>query len=170
MSEQKQFILNKHLFKKGLILAVIFALIDQAHKYYMLEILNIDEGEPLNIFPFFDLVMVWNKGVSFGMFNHGQTYEHQAMLLAAFAIGIIVLLMYWLAKANNKFQMYAIALVIGGAAGNVVDRFLHGAVADFFDFYIGTKHWPAFNIADSFICVGVFLLVFESLFVKNKAS
>ncbi len=149
--------------KKGLALALLFIAIDQLHKYIMLYVVNIAEA-PIAVTGFFNLVMVWNRGVSFGMFNRPDIHEYQPLILILVALVIVGVLVHWLRKAESRLEMWALALVIGGALGNVIDRAVYGAVADFFDVYVGNWHWPAFNIADSFICIGVFLLVTDGIF------
>jgi signal peptidase II len=155
------------MLKKGLLIALIALVVDQVHKYWMLHIFNIDEIGMVQVTSFFNLVMVWNHGISFGMFNDGDPHQYQPLMLSLLALVIVTILLFWLKKAENKFQVWGIGLVIGGALGNVIDRTLYGAVADFLDFHYDGFHWPAFNFADSFICVGVFLLVFEGLFAKK---
>lgn len=156
------------MLKKGLLIALIALMVDQIHKYWMLHIINIDEVGMIKVTDFFNLVMVWNKGISFGMLNHENIHEYQPLLLSLLSIAVVAILFFWLKKAQNKFQVWGIGLVIGGALGNVIDRTLYGAVADFLDFHVAGYHWPAFNFADSFICVGVFLLVLEGLFAKKE--
>lgn len=155
------------MLKKGLIISVIALIIDQIHKYVMLHVVNIGEVKTIEVTSFFNLVMVWNHGISFGMFNDGDPHQYQPMMLSLLSIVIVTILLLWLKKAETKWQVWGLGLVIGGAMGNVIDRIIYGAVADFLDFYVGTYHWPAFNLADSFICVGVFLLVLEGLFAKK---
>lgn len=155
------------MLKKGLVIAVIALIIDQIHKYVMLHVVNIGEVRTIEVTSFFNLVMVWNHGISFGMFNDGDPHQYQPMMLSLLSIAIVTILLLWLKKAETKWQVWGLGLVIGGALGNVIDRLIYGAVADFLDFYVGTYHWPAFNLADSFICVGVFLLVLEGLFAKK---
>ncbi len=120
----------------------------------------------IEVLPFFNWVMVWNKGVSFGMFNQGGTIAVTLLILLSFAITIWFLI--WLFKTNARMQKIGIALVIGGALGNVFDRFKYGAVVDFLDFHIGDWHYPAFNIADSSIVVGVVILIIYAMFFENS--
>ncbi|HEY8189191.1 MAG TPA: signal peptidase II [Micavibrio sp.] len=122
----------------------------------------------MEILPFFDIVMVWNKGISFGFFNdHG---DYGPMLLISLAAVIIVLFGVWLSRTASAAVAASLALVIGGALGNVLDRIRFGAVADFLDFHLGNLHWPAFNVADSAICIGIALLLIHSLFFEPKRS
>ncbi len=142
-------------------MVALFAAVDQLHKWYMLEVVGIAMRPPVEVTGFFNLVMVWNRGVSFGMFSQGDELSRWA--LTALAAVICVVLFVWLARTPSRFLMWVVALVAGGAAGNIIDRVRFGAVADFFDFHLGGFHWPAFNIADSLIFIGVALLVLDSI-------
>lgn len=117
------------------------------------------------VLPFFNLVLVWNQGVSFGLFGDGSAGPWLLVLLAA---GIVAALVFWLRKADSLLSVAALGLVIGGAVGNVIDRLIHGAVVDFLDFHLAGWHWPAFNVADSAICIGVVMLLAESLFPSRQ--
>ncbi len=114
------------------------------------------------VLPFFNIVMVWNQGVSFGMFNNGDTMS--IIFLTSVSLIISMIFAVWLWRSTSRLQSFAIALVISGALGNVFDRLRFGAVIDFLDVHFAEYHWPAFNVADSCICVGVFLLIVHSLF------
>ena len=122
----------------------------------------------IEMLPFFNIVMVWNQGVSFGMFSNSSDYG--PILLSALSLVISAIFAVWLFRSSSKMQCFAIALVISGAIGNVVDRVRFGAVIDFLDFHAFGHHWPAFNVADSCICVGVFLLIIHSLFFDSAAK
>ena len=116
---------------------------------------------PLAVTSFFNLPLVWNRGVSFGMLaNHPMG----PLLLKGLAFVLMLVLLRWLWTAVYWLQALAIGMILGGALGNVVDRFRYGAVVDFLDFHWQGWHYPAFNIADSGICVGVVLLILESIF------
>ncbi|MFA5592729.1 MAG: signal peptidase II [Micavibrio sp.] len=117
----------------------------------------------VEIAPFFNLTMVWNEGISFGMF-HGTGI----WLLVGLSLLISVLFAVWLTRAKSWLQAVSLALVIGGALGNVLDRLRFGAVADFFDFHFAGWHYPAFNVADSAIVVGIALLVIDGIFFEPK--
>ncbi len=144
-------------------LLTIFA-VDQASKAYLIAMLPPAGEGAIEITPFFNLVMVWNYGVSFGLFS-----EHNQPLLLVGLSGIIsAILLGWLIKTPSTLVAFALGAVLGGAAGNVADRLRFGAVADFFDFHIATYHWPAFNIADSAIFIGVVLLCIHSMFMEPK--
>jgi signal peptidase II len=113
--------------------------------------------------PFFNWAMVWNEGVSFGM-----TPTDSPALLIAVALLIVGVFGFWLTRAHTLGQALAIGGVIGGALGNVIDRFRFGAVADFLDFYAYGWHYPAFNVADSAITLGIVFLIFDGIVLEPK--
>ena len=133
--------------------------LDQLSKQYLISLLA-ETQQAINILPFFNLVMVWNKGVSFGMFSNAGQLMPFLLILGALLITCFIIDLY--TKNPALYNAVSYALICGGAIGNTIDRFLYGAVADFFDFHIGIYHWPAFNIADSCIFIGVALLILES--------
>lgn len=148
----------------GLIVIICAIAADQISKFFAAA--QLAEGLPVAVTGFFNWVKVWNTGVSFSMFNnYGQT---GAIVLSVFALGVAVFLFMWMLKETDRLKIAAIALIIGGAVGNVVDRIRFGAVLDFLDFHYQNLHWPAFNLADSFICIGVFILIFMEIFSKKK--
>ena len=165
---------------------LLFALLDQFSKWYVIERLfrpvSFDAHEAgKDFFPwlttmgqtqfpfyrhggvtsFFDLVMVWNKGVSFGMFT--STHAFMPYVLMIMALAMTVFFLSWLWRAPNLLTALPISLIVSGALSNVWDRARFGAVADFLDFHIGSMHWPAFNIADSCIVIGVAGLALNTL-------
>ena len=149
------------LFGRGLALAAVIVAVDQATKWWILERVMMPP-RVIPMTPFFNLVMTWNRGVSFGLFNNDSPYN--ALILPLIAIVISALLGIWLARAHKPILAYGLGSVIGGAVGNLIDRVRFGAVADFLDFHVWGYHWPAFNIADSAITIGVAILIADSLF------
>ena len=144
----------------GLSIALAAVLLDQLSKYYILnEILG--QGAVIVISPVFNLVRAWNTGVSFSMFNNYGSLG--AILLSGVALVIVGFLFYWLKNETSRLAQVALGMIIGGAVGNVIDRVRLGAVFDFLDFHIGENHWPAFNLADSFICIGASILILQSV-------
>ena len=148
----------------GLIIAVVCVAIDQASKWWLMDLLD-KAGGPIEVLPFFNLVMVWNPGVSFGMFQSGSPWA--PWILSGLAMVIVVVLARWLAQAEHKFVATGLGLVIGGAIGNVIDRMVWGRVADFFDVHVNAWHWPAFNIADAVIVIGAVIMVLDGLFATR---
>ena len=137
----------------GLAAAVAGGAIDQAHKAWMLGPFAIQEKGRVAVTPYLDLVMVWNRGVSYGLFTQGG--ELGRWLLVVFGILGAGLFGWWLFTTHRLLTTLSLGLVIGGAASNVIDRLLHGAVADFFLFHLGGFEWYVFNLADVWIVAGV---------------
>lgn len=151
--------------RPALVLAAIVFVLDQVSKEL---VLAAQDQLPLVVAPFFNLVLVWNPGVSFGMFGGDEALE--PWILVGLALVIAAGLLVWLSRERDRASALAIGLVLGGAIGNVIDRLRHGAVVDFLDFHLSGYHWPAFNLADSAIVVGALLLVAESFMVKKKEA
>lgn len=141
--------------RPGPVLFLVVLALDQATKAVVLRLL----AEPVTVTSFFNLVLVWNRGVSFGMLAD----QDQPWILVALAVVIGIALVVWLRRETRTLSRYALWLVLAGAVGNVIDRLRFGAVADFLDFHVAGWHWPAFNVADSAICIGALLLVVDGL-------
>lgn len=149
----------------GLLVAVIAIGADQVTKWWILASV-MDPPRIINVTPFFNVVLVWNRGISFGMFSNESMAG--VWILSFLALIIVGFLFNWLRKAESKRVAISLGLIIGGALGNVIDRAVHSAVLDFLDFYIGSVRWPAFNAADSFITAGAILLILDSLFSRGS--
>lgn len=147
----------------GVALAVI--ILDQATKYWILNDVLAERGVVVYT-SFFNLVRAWNTGVSFSMFNNWGVAGVIALSLVALAI--VIFLILWLKSEKSRLIQVALGFIIGGACGNVIDRIRLGAVFDFLDFSFGSYHWPAFNAADSFICIGAGIIIIHSLFMRDK--
>jgi signal peptidase II len=119
------------------------------------------DRSPRDILPFFSLVLVHNRGISFGLFTQVQAAMPWALTATTSAVAAGLLI--WLARANDWFITLALGFIIGGALGNIIDRLRLGAVTDFLDFHLGGYHWPAFNLADSAIFIGVVILLLISI-------
>ena len=156
---------GKGLFSLGLKIVLLIFTLDQATKWWIVnEVMNPPRVIP--VLPSFNLVMGWNRGVSFGIFDTASPPNQ--WLLIGLALIIVTVLLIWLKRADSRLISVALGLIVGGALGNVMDRIHSGAVADFLDFYVGDFHWPAFNVADAGITIGVVVLVLESFFVGSK--
>lgn len=147
--------------KKGLIYALLVILADQISKACILSCFA-DRAPFIRVTPFFNIVLAWNKGVSFSMFHS----DHQAMpwILVTVSLLICGMILHWMSMEKNQTTINCFALIVGGALGNVIDRIRFRAVVDFLDFHIGAYHWPAFNVADSAICVGAGIILIWNLF------
>lgn len=147
----------------GLATAAAVFVADQVTKQAVLDyFLTPPEGAPVAVTGFLNLVLVWNRGVSFGMLGGDSMVP--PWVLGLVAMVIVVALLVWMYRAQSRGLAVALGLIVGGAFGNVVDRLVYGAVVDFIDLHYGDWHWPAFNIADSGITVGVAWLLLDSLF------
>ncbi len=118
------------------------------------------------ILPFFNIVEIWNFGISFGLFSQNNDYGH--LFLIAIAITICIIFLVWLFYVNEKLIIFAIPILIGGALGNIWDRLRFQAVADFLDFHAFGWHYPSFNLADTFVFIAIALIVFDGLFLEKK--
>jgi signal peptidase II len=154
--------------KLGLAIAAAAMVVDQATKFYFYALLVDGGRRAIELLPFFNLVTVWNYGISFGMFNNGSSGP--AVIFVVLALAIVVALLLWLRSAHHPLVAAALGLVIGGALGNVIDRLRFGAVFDFLDFHLGGWHWPAFNVADAAISIGVVLLCIDALFLSPRSA
>ena len=150
----------------GLLVAVLAAALDQAVKAWVVGWL-MAPPTVIKALPVLDLVLIWNRGVSFGLFNRDTAYGR--VILTAVAAVVIAVLVMWLRRSKAKFEALALGLVIGGAVGNVIDRWVHGAVVDYLYFHLGEHYWPAFNLADTAIFVGVALLLYDALFRSRRS-
>jgi signal peptidase II len=146
--------------------AFLMLLVDQAHKLWMLNVYDIVARQPVSVLPFFDLVMAWNKGVSYSLFEADSDLERYVLLGVTGAATLFLFL--WLWRAETRLSGLALGLIIGGAIGNGIDRVAYGAVADFFHFHIGSFSWYVFNLADVGIVAGVGVLLYES-FLGSQA-
>ncbi len=152
----------------GLAVALITVVVDQAHKAWMLYVYDIGAKQTVTVTPFFDLVLVWNKGISYGLLPQESAAGRFGLI--AFAAVACLALILWLARITTPLTAVAIGLIIGGAVGNAIDRTIYGAVADFFAFEIFGFDWYVFNIADVAIVAGVIGLLYDSLFGGHKKA
>ena len=145
----------------GLFAAVVVLAADQASKYWVLRILDLPDLGSIAVLPVLNLTMVWNHGVTFGMFNHLGSWG--GFVLAALALGIVAALGVWLWRAERGLVAVALGAIGGGAVGNVIDRARFGAVVDFIHAHVASWSWYVFNVADAAIVCGVGALVLDSL-------
>ena len=154
---------------RGLAVAVVVAFLDQLSKGALL--LHFHEAgcarHQEHLTNFLDLVLTCNSGVSFGILNRTGV---NALVFSLAAAVVIVVLVVWLHRVRSSFLAVAIGMIIGGAAGNVVDRLRFGAVVDFLYFHLGSWYWPAFNLADSAICLGVAAMLMDGLLMRRSTA
>ena len=153
---------------RGLLTAALVMILDQLSKAAVLaHFAGRALGDHETVTSFFNLALTYNRGISFGLFNGGTGLNSVIFSLAAAAI--VAVLVFWLSRVESPFLAVAIGLIIGGAIGNVIDRIRLGAVVDFLDFHVGSLHWPAFNVADSAICIGVAAMLLDGLLLRREA-
>lgn len=150
----------------GLVISALVIVLDQVSKWWILESV-MRPPRLIEITSFFNIVLVWNPGISFGMFRADSAEGRWA--LTALALAITVGLLVWMVRNTRLSVAVAIGLIVGGALGNVIDRIRFGAVVDFLDFHVSGWHWPAFNVADSAITVGAVLLIVDALFFQDRS-
>lgn len=150
----------------GLLVAVTTFLLDQALKAWILYGLRLPERPPIRVGWLFELVMVWNRGISYGLFQQHEDWGRYG--LVALSVGAAIGLGVWLSRNTAWIVALALGLLIGGALGNAVDRLLYGAVADFVLLYWIPVFPYVFNLADSAIVAGVGLLLYDSLVLEGR--
>jgi signal peptidase II len=156
----------------GIVIALATGAIDQAAKLWLIYGVDLGARGPIHLGPFIDLVLVWNTGISYGLFPQVGPLGQWALLgIKAVAV---VLLWVWLAHATSRLTALALGLIIGGAIGNAIDRAAYGAVADFVLFHITTATWTfrwyVFNLADIGIVAGVIGLLYDSVVTRDAAK
>jgi signal peptidase II len=140
------------------ILVTSVVVLDQITKYLIST--SIGPFDAIEIFPFLHIVHVWNTGSAFGMFKHfGSSF------FILISIGAIIIVLYLLKKST--YSRFGLSLILGGALGNLIDRIRYGKVFDFLDLSVGDVHWPAFNVADSSLTIGISIVFFLVLIKKE---
>lgn len=148
-------------------LAIAVILADQLSKLWVLYSLNLPARDSVPVFGPFNLTMVWNKGVSFGLFRAESDWVR--WLLSAFSLTVAIVIAVWARKVERPLLGWAFGLVMGGAIGNMIDRVRFGAVADFLDFRALNFPW-VFNVADSAISIGVVLLLIDTYLADRQGK
>ena len=156
----------------GLLVALVALVADQASKLWLLYVFDLGARGDVALTPFFALALVWNTGISYGLFPQDGTVGQ--WVLFAVKVVAVVMLWIWLARANSRLIAVALGLIIGGALGNAIDRVAHGAVVDFALFHITTAtfqfNWYVFNLADVAIVAGVAAVLYDSLLRSDAAK
>ncbi len=150
--------------RRGLLIAAAVLILDQVSKLAILDLMQ--PPRTIEVLPVFNIVLAFNRGVSFSMF---AGHDDAPLLLSGVAVVLVAALLWWLRSAEHALTRVAIGLVVGGAVGNLIDRLRYGAVVDFLDVHWGGWHWPAFNVADSAITVGALLLMCDALFSRPQS-
>ena len=156
----------KKFFLNFMILITIF-LIDRISKYYILKLAEVEGSVDMYITSYLNLFLIWNKGVAFGLLSMNESIVYN---LVTIIISLIIIIILFMMIKNDNIQRYFLALLAGGALGNLYDRIVYAAVPDFIDLHYQGFHWFVFNVADIFITVGVFCLILVELFYNDKIT
>ncbi|MBF9234932.1 signal peptidase II [Microvirga sp. BT350] len=152
----------------GFAAALIILILDQATKIYGLFIYDLPVREPVAFGPFINLIVVWNRGVSYGLFQ--QSTEFGRWMLVVISIVAAVGLIFWIRRTTGWVLAISLGLIVGGAIGNVIDRLAYGAVFDFIQIYFGSWSWYVFNVADAAIVAGVIGLLYDSFLLEKRRT
>jgi signal peptidase II len=152
----------------GFLIAAVTFVLDQATKLYTLFVIDLPLREPIRLAPFLDLIVVWNRGISYGLFQ--QHTEFGRWLLILLSVAASLALSIWIKRTANRWLAASLALIVGGALGNVVDRLAYGAVFDFIHIHVGSFSWYVFNVADAAIVAGVAGLLYDSFVLDRRRA
>lgn len=162
ISKKQPFSIGLFLF----ILVISTIIIDQTTKW--IAVTNLTLHHPINVCPFFNLFLTYNKGVSFSLFSNSNPLT--PFYLSLMGLILCSCIIYWIIKEKDFLIQMGLSYILGGAIGNIIDRIRLGYVVDFLDIYYKNNHWPAFNGADSFICLGAFIIFIRIFFKKEEES
>ena len=158
-------LLSKKFYISFSIVALIY-FIDRLSKIYIIHLDKNNLGSDIFNSAYLNIILIWNKGIAFGLLSFSETYLYNILSLI---ILIIILILIVMSLKSDGFKKYSLLLIVGGASGNLHDRIFFNAVPDFIDFHVGNFHWFVFNIADIFISLGViFMILFE--FTDNNKN
>jgi signal peptidase II len=150
----------------GFVVALLTLIVDQATKLYTLFVFDLPVREPVVVTPFINLIVVWNRGISYGLFQQhtdlGRWILMVVSILAALALTV------WIRRTKGRLLAASLALIVGGAIGNVIDRLAYGAVFDFIQMRVGDWSWYVFNVADAAIVAGVVGLLYDSFVLERR--
>ena len=155
---------NKSFYISFSIIALIFFL-DRLTKIFVIQLDKNSLGSEIFSSAYLNIVLIWNKGIAFGLFSFDKSYLYNILTLI---ISIIVVMLVIMSLKSQGFKRYLLLMIVGGALGNLHDRIFSNAVPDFIDFHIGEFHWFIFNVADIFISIGVIFMILVELVGNNK--
>ena len=151
--------------KKIIIILTLFS-IDRITKIYLLNLQSTGTDIDFYIYPFLNIFLVWNSGISFGLLSMDANISYH--ILSMIITFVNILLIYFMFSYRNKKISYMISFILGGSLGNLFDRIYYYSVPDFIDFHIGNFHWFTFNVADIFITIGIIGLIFLEIFNRKN--
>ena len=158
--------LGKNFYISFSIVALIYFL-DRFSKIYVIQLDKNNLGSDIFNSAYLNIVLIWNKGIAFGLFSFDESNLYNILSLI---ISIIVVILVIMSLKSDGLKKYSLLMIVGGALGNLHDRIFFNAVPDFIDFHIGQFHWFVFNVADIFITFGIIIMIIIEIFDKNKGS
>jgi len=159
-------LLSKNFYISFSIVALIY-LLDRLSKIYIIQLDKNNLGSDIFNSTYLNIVLIWNKGIAFGLLSFNESYFYNIISLV---IAIIIIVLVIMSLKSQGFKRYSILMIVGGALGNLHDRIFFKAVPDFIDFHVGNFHWFVFNAADIFITIGVIFLILFELIDNNKEN
>ena len=156
--------LSKNFYISFSIVALIYFL-DRLSKIYVIQLDKNNLGSDIFNSAYLNIVLIWNKGIAFGLLSFNESYLYNIISLI---IAIIIIVLVIMSLKNKGFKRYSLLMIVGGALGNLHDRIFFNAVPDFIDFHIGNFHWFIFNVSDIFITLGVISMIIVELIEKDN--
>jgi len=156
--------LSKNFYISFSIVTLIYFL-DRLSKIYIIQLDKNNLGLDIFNSAYLNIVLIWNKGIAFGLLSFNESYLYNIISLI---ISIIIVVLVVMSLKNKGFKRYSLLMIIGGALGNLHDRIFSNAVPDFIDFHVGNFHWFIFNVADIFISLGIFCMILVELIDNNR--
>ena len=154
-------------FYTNLIFVLLIFILDRFSKLYIIYLSERNLGSEIFSSKFLNITLIWNEGIAFGLFSSNQNNLYNYLTII---ISVIILVIFVMIIKNTGFKRNSLLIIFAGALGNLYDRIFYRAVPDFIDFHIGEFHWFIFNIADIFITIGVFFMIFLELIDNNNKS
>ena len=155
---------SKKIIINILIVSIIFFL-DRVSKIYIINLAELENSLEIYINSYLNLYLIWNKGIAFGLFSFDESSVYNFVTILILVILLIILILIF---KSETYKSYFYTIILGGALGNLFDRFYYSAVPDFIDLHINNFHWFIFNIADIFITLGVICLIYVEVFLDKK--
>ena len=152
------------IFIKILIILLVFTL-DRISKIYVINLFDETQFNEIYLFDFINIYFIWNEGIAFGLLNFDNDILYNLITCLIIVISLIIL---YFAFKETDYSGYYFSMILGGSFGNLFDRVKFAAVPDFIDFHIGNFHWFIFNVADIFITIGIFCLIYSEIFLKKN--
>ena len=155
---KKNYIIN-------LIIIITIFLLDRITKFYVIFKSETNLSSSLFTSKFLNINLIWNEGIAFGLFSFSEKTYYNILTILIIAVTLVI---FWMILKSKRLERLAFMMIFSGSLGNIFDRLFYSAVPDFIDFHIKTFHWFIFNVADIFITIGVIILIYNELFLKNK--